>query len=141
MMKEKNIVYLTADEILTIHYTIMEVYGAGEQAGIFFQDRFEAAVERPKAHFFGQEVHQTLWEKAGAFVQSLIQEHPFHNGNNRTALTCLIVFLEANGYEFTMSNKDAEDFMVEITIGDKFKGEEIPKIIGEIISKNVVLIH
>jgi death on curing protein len=128
--------YLTAKDVLTIHYMIMELYGEGEEAGILFEDRFYSAIQRLQMISFGVEIHPTLWQKAGALIQSLIQEHPFYNGNKRTALACLNVFLEINGFVLTMPYKKAEEFIVKIATNEVFKGNNGPVKIGEIIQLN-----
>ena len=128
--------YLTAEEMLFLHYVVMEIYGEGEHAGILFEDRFYFAVERPQMSSFNVEVYPTLWLKAAALVQSIAQGHPFHNGNKRTALACLNIFLELNRYRFTLSSQEAEDFMVRIITEQCFKGNEGPIQIAELIETN-----
>lgn len=129
--------YLTAEEVLSLHYMVMEKYGEGEQAGILLEDRFYAAIERPQMILFGQEVHPTLWRKAGALTQSIIQGHPFHNGNKRTAFICLIAFLELNGYTLNMSPEIAEELMVTIATDERFKGDDGPEEIGGIVKEYI----
>lgn len=125
--------YLTAEQLLFLHYLVMERYDEKEHGGVIFPDRFYSLVERPKMIVFGEEIHPTLWQKAGALVQSIVQEHPFVNGNKRTAFLALIYFLEMNGYTFQMSNEDAVEFMVRIATDDFLKGDNGPKRLGEII--------
>jgi death-on-curing protein len=113
--------YLTKEEVLTIHYMVMDIYGESEQAGLLFKDRFFFAVERPAMCSFGQAIYPTLWLKAGAFVQSLVQGHCFRNGNKRTTFACLNIFLKLNGYLLKMSTRAAEAFMIDIVTKDTFK--------------------
>jgi death on curing protein len=127
--------YLTEKQVLRIHHFIMELHGDEDQAGVMFPDRLAAAIERPQQMIFGEEIHPTLEQKAGALVQSLIQTHPFYNGNKRTALMCLDTFLQMNGYFLKTST--AVDLMVQFATEERFKGdsgdEEIRKVIGEYI--------
>jgi death-on-curing protein len=125
--------YLTAEQLLFLHYLVMERYDEKEHGGVIFPNRFYSLVERPKTIVFGEEIHPTLWQKAGALVQSIVQEHPFVNGNKRTAFLALIYFLELNGYTLQLSNEDAVELMVRFAIDDQLKGEDGPKHIGEII--------
>ncbi len=114
--------YLTGEEISVIHYTIMEMYDDMEQAGIKFPDKFEAMLERPKIELFGEEQYPSIEEKACCYYHSIARGgHIFHNDNKRTALTVFETFLNVNGYEFTMTNDEAEDYTVYLAEDDKFK--------------------
>lgn len=114
--------YLTLYDILDIHYDIMADCGELDQAGVLFEDRILFAVERPQMSSFGEEAYPTLWMKVASLVQSIAHGHPFHNGNKRTALSCLHVFLLVNGYTFTLSSQEAEDFTVDIVTNAIYKG-------------------
>ncbi|MBS7529363.1 type II toxin-antitoxin system death-on-curing family toxin [Hazenella sp. IB182353] len=120
----RDIRYLTVSEIVEIHMMIMRDYGEGEQAGVMFPDRLESASERPKAVFFEKELYPTIWDKAACLLQSIIQEHIFHNGNKRTGLACMEIFLMLNGYQFRMRNGDTEEFIVNIAMSSEYKGKE-----------------
>ncbi|MED3648609.1 type II toxin-antitoxin system death-on-curing family toxin [Halalkalibacterium halodurans] len=112
--------YLTGEEIMVIHYTLMELYGEGEDAGIKFPDKFEYMLERPKSEYFDEEQYPSLIEKACCYYHSIARGHIFHNGNKRTALTVFETFLNVNGYELTLSEQEAEDYTVYLADDDKF---------------------
>lgn len=63
-----------------------------------------SAAARPFQTAFGQELHEGLFDKAAALFHSLIANHPFHNGNKRTAVIALDHFLLANGYFLLLDN-------------------------------------
>jgi Fic family protein len=56
---------------------------------------------------FGRDAYPTITEKAIALFHSLVSNHPFHDGNKRTAVSALYVFLLANGYYCALSNANA----------------------------------
>jgi len=56
------------------------------------------------------------------------KNHPFQNANKRTAFTALVIFLRYNGYRFSMGQKAAEDFTVDM-VNQKFTFGEIAKLI------------
>jgi death-on-curing family protein len=58
----------------------------------------ESAAGRPFQTAFGRELFPGMFHKAGALFHSLISNHPFHNGNKRTAVLAPDHFLLANGY-------------------------------------------
>ena len=67
----------------------------------------ESAVSRPFQTVFGQDAYPTILEKSVALFHSLVSNHPFHDGNKRTAVSALYIFLLANGYYFALPNGDA----------------------------------
>ena len=58
----------------------------------------ESAASRPFQTAFGRELFPDVLHKAAALFHSLIANHPFYNGNKRTAVLALDHFLLANGY-------------------------------------------
>jgi death-on-curing protein len=58
----------------------------------------ESAVLRPQATTFSEDAYPTLHEKAAALLHSLARNHPFVDGNKRTAWAATAVFYEINGY-------------------------------------------
>ena len=64
----------------------------------------ESAVGRPFHSAFGQDAYPTIAEKAAALFHSLISNHPFHDGNKRTAVLAFGIFLLANGHCCMLDN-------------------------------------
>lgn len=125
--------YLTAEEILTIHLSIMESHQDLAQAGIKFDERFASMLERPKTELFGQEQYPSILEKACCYYHSIATEHIFHNGNKRTALTVFIIFLNIHGHDLKWTEQEAEDFTVDMTMDERFKGNNaIPNLVEQL---------
>nr|WP_212763524.1 type II toxin-antitoxin system death-on-curing family toxin [Gordonia araii] len=57
----------------------------------------QSAVARPQSSAFGLDAYPNLWDKAAALMQSLATNHPFVDGNKRTAWAAVFVFLDMNG--------------------------------------------
>jgi death-on-curing protein len=66
----------------------------------------ESAVARPFHSAFGEDAYPTILDKAVALFHSLNSNHPFHDGNKRTAIIALDDFLVANGYLQDSSNAE-----------------------------------
>lgn len=66
----------------------------------------DSATARPFQTAFGQELHKSIFQKAAALFHALIANHPFTNGNKRTAVVALDHFLLANGYFLAMSEDE-----------------------------------
>ena len=80
---------------------------------------------RPKATFDNDELYPTELEKAAALVESLINNHPFVDGNKRTGIAIMVLFLEINNRVLEASNKD----IIELGLGIAKSEYKITKII------------
>ncbi|MCM3760236.1 type II toxin-antitoxin system death-on-curing family toxin [Halalkalibacter oceani] len=122
--------YLTEQEVIAINLLVIERYSPKEHKGVKLPDLLNSAINRPKQSAFGEEAYPTIFEKAGALFESLAKNHTFHNANKRTAFLALIQFLAYNGFQFTMSQKQAEDFVVDV-VNQKYEFDEVVAIIKE----------
>jgi len=104
--------YLTAEQVLFIHYRL--VGETGGEHGVRDLGLLESAVARPQATFDQQELYPDLFEKAAAFMESLINNHPFVDGNQRTGIACAVLFLQQNGISFSAKNADLEKFTLRV---------------------------
>lgn len=94
-MSAKPPVFLTLAEIIEIHVDQIGRYG-GRQ-GIRDLGLLESALAQPEASFAGEWLHGDIFEMAAAYAFHLCANHPFFDGNKRTALAAALVFLEING--------------------------------------------
>ena len=97
--------YIRVDDILAIHADQIERYGGGE--GIRDPGLLEAALFRPQTGYY-----PTLIDEAAALWESLSQNHPFVDGNKRTAFAATYVFLVINGLDITATDDEAQDFVL-----------------------------
>jgi len=100
--------YLTPEQVLFIHARLIAETGGSH--GIRDLGLLLSALARPQATFDGQDLYPDLFSKAGALMESLLQNHPFVDGNKRTAITASAMFLRLNGYRLTASNPEVEQF-------------------------------
>lgn len=96
-------IFLTLEQILAIHDDQIERYGGSH--GIRDIGLLESAVFRPQSTFDGEELYPNTFEKAAVLLHSLLLNHVFMDGNKRTSIVSILVFLELNGYLFTISQK------------------------------------
>ena len=99
-----NIKYLTADQILEIHALALSV-GPSRGEGIRSEHLFQSAVAQPQHTFGGQDLYETVPQKAAAYGFSLAENQPFVDGNKRTAALAMTVFLDINGYTLRLDNE------------------------------------
>lgn len=110
------------DEVLAIHDRIIEASGGRE--GIFSFTLIHSAIERPKATFGGNDLYHSVYEKGAAMLHSLIQNHPFVDGNKRSAIAATARFFHLNGYELRLPIEETIQFTLK-TQNKKTDFEEI----------------
>ncbi len=111
-MKSSKVVFITVTRVLAIHNYAVERYGGSE--GIRDLGLIESAVARPQSGFGGEYLYRNIFDMAAALLQSLLKNHPFVDGNKRTALFSTGIFLELNGYELINNGKDEVEFAVKV---------------------------
>ena len=102
--------FLTVGEVLYIHFQAIDHFGGLH--GVRDIGGLESAVARPQSSVFGNDAYPTLIEKASAMLHSLILNHPFYDGNKRTAFAAVGLFLHLNGISITGEHREIEDFVV-----------------------------
>ena len=100
--------YLTAQQILFIHARL--IAATGGEHGVRDVGLLESAAARPQAIFDGADLYPDLFLKTAALMTSLAQNHPFVDGNKRTAITAAALFLRRNGRILSPSNAELERF-------------------------------
>ena len=106
-----ELVFLTLDEVLLIHADQIARYGGSY--GVRDPGLLSSALAMPDASFGGTAFHPSLTEMAAAYLYHLAQNHPFVDGNKRTALASALTFLWLNGYELVAS----EDALTALVMG------------------------
>jgi death on curing protein len=89
--------FLAKHTVLEIHDQQIAEHG-GDPA-LRDEGLLESALAQPQAGFGGQYLHEDLFAMAAAYLFHLANNHPFADGNKRTALGAAVLFLAANGYE------------------------------------------
>ena len=110
--------YLTLAEVLAIHADQIERYGGSH--GIRDAGLLEAALYRPQTGYYG-----SLIEEAAALWESLAQNHPFIDGNKRTAFAATYTFLAINGAYLTADSQDAYVFISELYKNGTFRFDKL----------------
>lgn len=95
MPSKKPLLYLTADAVKAIHDEVLAAHGGSP--GLRDAALLESAVAAPQATYGGEALLKDVVEIAAAYLFYLCSNHPFVDGNKRTALAACLVFLEANG--------------------------------------------
>ncbi|WP_261303649.1 type II toxin-antitoxin system death-on-curing family toxin [Paenibacillus andongensis] len=120
--------YLTTQEAIEINVAVIQKYSPGEHIGVKDSYLLESALLRPQSSAFGDDAYPSIYQKAAALFESLGQNPPFQNANKRTAFTALVIYLRYNGYRFSMDNKAAEDWTVDM-VNHKYSFDDVAEII------------
>ena len=96
--------YLTVSDVLAIHDDQIERYGGAH--GLRDEGQLESAVFRPQTGYYADRVAE-----AAALWESLSQNHPFVDGNKRTAFAAMYTFLAINGVTLTADSDSAWQFV------------------------------
>ena len=106
--------YLSLEEVYAIHLQMIKIGGGRNDIHDF--SLLHSAVERPRASFAGRDLYLTIWSKSAALLHSLVKNHPFDDGNKRTAFYSTKRFLFLNGYNLHPSLPDTLRFMVSVDV-------------------------
>ena len=104
--------YLTIHQVLFLHGRLIDETGGSH--GLRDLALLESAVNRPRATAKGEDLYPDLFSKAAALVQSLVVNHPFLDGNKRTAITSAALFLLQNDQQLVASNRELEQSTLKV---------------------------
>jgi death on curing protein len=113
--------YLTTDELIYINeqfpskvpiHTIVQ-----GRRKVRDMDLLEAAAGRPTQTVFGEDAYPTLPEKAAALLHSVARNHPFADGNKRTATLAALFMLLVNGLRVHWEQEAALDQILDVAEG------------------------
>ena len=102
--------FVTPEQALFIHSRLIEETG-GEH-GLRDLSMLLSALGRPQASFSGEDLYSDIFTKAAALLDSLIRNHPFLDGNKRTAITTTALFLQLNGYSLNVDGTEMVRFVM-----------------------------
>lgn len=125
--------YLTPQQVIVIHDRVLKRFGGS--FGVRDLGLIESAVGRPQASFDGVDLYPTLIDKTAALLQSLLKNHPFVDGNKRTALASAGVFLKINGYKLVNIHEEEVEFAVKVD-NEHLSVEQIAKWLDNHTKKN-----
>lgn len=107
--------YLSVEEVASLHSLL--IAQSGGSSGLRDIGALESAVAQPEASFGGQPLYPMISDKAAALGFSLIQNHPFVDGNKRVGQAAMEVFLILNGHELDASVDDQEKIVLGVASG------------------------
>jgi death-on-curing protein len=115
--------FLAVDQVLAIHRRMVEDFG-GDPA-VRDHGLLESAVMMPAAQFGGKWLHDEIPAMAAAYLFHLCRNHPFVDGNKRTALAAAEVFMLLNGMRLEATDAQLEQLTMGVASGQLAKEDAV----------------
>ena len=127
--------HLTVEAVKAIHGEVLAAHGGA--AGIRDETLLESAVAAPQASMMGQPLISDPLEIAAAYLFYICRNHPFLDGNKRTALAACLVFLEENGLlpNRKLPINDWEQFVLAVA-SSKITRDETTRRLRKLLNKS-----
>ncbi len=103
------------NEVEKIHDILIDKFGGAK--GIRDKGLLESSINRPFQTFDGQELYPDPVDKAAAIFESIITNHPFVDGNKRTAYVLMRLMLKSNNIDIQLGQDDKYDFVIKAASG------------------------
>lgn len=107
--------YLSTANVLAIHTRSIDAFGGAY--GMRDPGLLESALAMPPASFGGQEMHESIHDKAAAYLYHLVQNHPGVDGNKRIGLAAALAFLRLNGVTVDATDDELVDLVLDVARG------------------------
>ena len=114
-MNTPNIQF-TVQDIYELHIQLEETFIIS--SGIGDENLLASAVNTPFQTFMGNDLYPSLYDKAAQLCYGIANNHPFIDGNKRTALHSMYVYLIINGFDITASQQEVENLIINVAAGN-----------------------
>ena len=109
-----------------IQFTVQDIYELHIQlenafvlsSGVRDENLLASAVNTPFQTFMGNNLYPSIYDKAAQLCYGIANNHPFTDGNKRTALHSMYVYLIINGFDITTTQQDVENMIIDVAAGN-----------------------
>jgi death on curing protein len=123
--------FLTLAEVLILHEDQVQRFGGS--SGVRDLGLLESALGQPATTFGGEFLHPMIADQAAAYLYHIAKNHPFVDGNKRTAFAVMDAFLRVNGYRLPLSNEQTYELVLQVAQSDISK-EELTELLKRTIA-------
>jgi len=124
-----------------IQFTLQDIYELHPQlentfvlsSGVRDENLLASAVNTPFQTFMGNDLYPSLYDKAAQLCYGIANNHPFMDGNKRTALHSMYVYLIINGFDIMATQQDVENMIIDVAAGNMTNTELV-----QWLQKNIV---
>ena len=114
-------IFFEADQVEKIHNSL--ITKTGGMQGIRDENLLDSALKAPFQTFSGNDLYPDIFDKASQLCYSLIENHPFADGNKRIGVHLTLLFLKLNEENIVYSQKELIDFGLNIASGKMSKDD------------------
>lgn len=127
-----------------IQFTLQDIYELHNQLedafvlspGVRDENLLASAVNTPFQTFMENDLYPSIYDKAAQLCYGIANNHPFTDGNKRTALHSIYVYLIINGYDITATHQDVENMIIDVAAGNITNVE-----LAHWLQKNTVILY
>ena len=109
-----------------IQFTVQDIHELHTQledefvlsSGVRDENLLASAVNTLFQTFMGNDLYPSIYDKAAQLCYGIANNHPFTDGNKRTALHSMYVYLIINGYDITATQQDVENLIINVAAGN-----------------------
>ena len=109
-----------------IQFTLQDIYQLHIQlenafvlsSGVRDENLLASAVNTPFQTFMGNDLYPSIYDKAAQLCYGIANNHPFTDGNKRTALHSMYVYLIINGFDIMATQQDVENMIIDVAAGN-----------------------
>ena len=114
-------IFFEYEQVVKIHRSLIEKTGGMD--GIRDAQLLDSALKTPFQTFGGNNLYPDILDKASQLCCSLIENHPFIDGNKRIGVHLMLLFLKLNNIEVNYSQQELVDFGLDIASGKMSKND------------------
>ena len=114
-------IFFEYEQVVKIHRSLIEKTGGMD--GIRDAQLLDSALKTPFQTFGGNNLYPDILDKASQLCYSLIENHPFVDGNKRIGVHLILLFLKLNNIEVNYSQQELVDFGLDIASGKMSKND------------------
>ena len=115
-------IFFEAEQVVKIHSSLIARTGGME--GVRDWNLLDSALKSPFQTFGGSELYPDILDKASQLCYSLIENHPFADGNKRIGVHLTLLFLKLNDVDLEYSQQELIDFGLSVASG-RFPKDEV----------------
>jgi len=116
----KEPLWIDLRDVLSLHDRLLALDGGA--SGVRSQALLESAIARPR-QLYAYGDSPDVVDLAAAYTFGVVRNHPFVDGHKRTGFVSGVLFLELNGYEFTATEEDATEAVLQLAAGKLSEAE------------------
>ena len=114
-------IFFEYEQVVKIYRSLIEKTGGMD--GIRDAQLLDSALKTPFQTFGGNNLYPNILDKASQLCYSLIENHPFIDGNKRIGVHLMLLFLKLNNIEVNYSQQELVDFGLDIASGKMSKND------------------